>query len=107
MYKSIVHSFATPFHYYMLANDLTGIDGIARFMGSIGLGQRTGSRPWQRGRLRRIERRSSLSGMEAAACAPSSRSGMPETISIELARGYNAYTPSTGSRPPPPWPITA
>jgi penicillin-binding protein 2 len=39
MYKSIVHSCDT--YYYMLANDL-GIDNIARFMGSLGLGSRTG-----------------------------------------------------------------
>jgi penicillin-binding protein 2 len=39
MYKSIVHSCDT--YYYVLANDM-GIDNIAKFMGSIGFGQRTG-----------------------------------------------------------------
>ena len=39
MYKSIVQSCDT--YYYMLANDM-GIDSIARFMGSIGLGHKTG-----------------------------------------------------------------
>ena len=41
MYKSIVVSCDT--YYYVLANDM-GIDAIARFMGSIGLGQRIRAR---------------------------------------------------------------
>lgn len=91
MYKSIVHSCDT--YYYMLANDL-GIDGIARFMGSIGLGQRTGvdlgkddsgeskgvlpSPEWKRQRFKRPEQQKWYAG---------------ETISIGIGQGYNAYTP--------------
>ncbi len=91
MYKSIVHSCDT--YYYMLANDL-GIDGIARFMGSIGLGQRTGvdlgkddsgeskgvlpSPEWKKQRFKRPEQQKWYAG---------------ETISIGIGQGYNAYTP--------------
>ena len=39
MYRSIVHSCDT--YYYILANDM-GIDNIAKFMGQLGFGQRTG-----------------------------------------------------------------
>ena len=87
MYKSIVHSCDT--YYYMLANDM-GIDNIARFMGSIGLGQRTGidiegesegilpSQEWKKRRFKRPEQQKWYAG---------------ETISIGIGQGYNAYTP--------------
>ena len=91
MYKSIVHSCDT--YYYMLANDM-GIDAIARFMGSIGLGQRTGvdlgkdekgesegvlpSQEWKKRRFKRPEQQKWYAG---------------ETISIGIGQGYNAYTP--------------
>lgn len=87
MYKSIVHSCDT--YYYMLANDM-GIDNIARFMGSLGLGSRTGidiegesegvlpSPEWKKRRFRRPEQQKWYAG---------------ETISIGIGQGYNAYTP--------------
>lgn len=91
MYKSIVHSCDT--YYYMLANDM-GIDNIAKFMGSLGLGQRTGidigkddsgeskgvlpSQEWKRQRFKRPEQQKWYAG---------------ETISIGIGQGYNAYTP--------------
>ncbi|MBS1189966.1 MAG: cell elongation-specific peptidoglycan D,D-transpeptidase [Rhodocyclaceae bacterium] len=91
MYKSIVQSCDT--YYYMLANDM-GIDNIARFMGSIGLGQRTGidlnkdesgeskgvlpSPEWKKQRFKKPEQQKWYSG---------------ETISIGIGQGYNAYTP--------------
>ncbi|HJW25725.1 MAG TPA: penicillin-binding protein 2 [Rhodocyclaceae bacterium] len=91
MYKSIVQSCDT--YYYMLANDM-GIDNISRFMGSIGLGQRTGvdlgkdesgeskgvlpSPEWKKQRFKRPEQQKWYSG---------------ETISIGIGQGYNAYTP--------------
>ena len=87
MYKSIVHSCDT--YYYMLANDL-GIDNIARFMGSLGLGSRTGidiegesegvlpSPEWKRRRFKSREQQKWYAG---------------ETISIGIGQGYNAYTP--------------
>ena len=91
MYKSIVHSCDT--YYYLLANDM-GIDAIARFMGSIGLGQRTGvdigkddsgeskgilpSQEWKRQRFKKPEQQKWYAG---------------ETISIGIGQGYNAYTP--------------
>lgn len=87
MYKSIVHSCDT--YYYMLANDM-GIDNIARFMGSLGLGSRTGvdiegesegvlpSQEWKRRRFKRPEQQKWYAG---------------ETISIGIGQGYNAYTP--------------
>ena len=91
MYKSIVHSCDT--YYYMLANDM-GIDAIARFMGSIGLGQRTGvdlgkddsgeskgvlpSPEWKKQRFKKPEQQKWYAG---------------ETISIGIGQGYNAYTP--------------
>ena len=91
MYKSIVHSCDT--YYYMLANDM-GIDGIARFMGQLGLGQRTGvdlgkddsgeskgvlpSPEWKRQRFKKPEQQKWYAG---------------ETISIGIGQGYNAYTP--------------
>jgi penicillin-binding protein 2 len=87
MYKSIVHSCDT--YYYMLANDM-GIDNIARFMGSLGLGSRTGvdiegesegvlpSQEWKKRRFKRPEQRKWYAG---------------ETISIGIGQGYNAYTP--------------
>ena len=87
MYKSIVHSCDT--YYYMLANDM-GIDNIARFMGSLGLGSRTGvdidgesegvlpSPEWKKKRFRKPEQQKWYAG---------------ETISIGIGQGYNAYTP--------------
>ena len=91
MYKSIVHSCDT--YYYMLANDM-GIDNIARFMGQLGLGQRTGvdlgrddsgeskgvlpSQEWKRQRFKKPEQQKWYAG---------------ETISIGIGQGYNAYTP--------------
>ena len=91
MYKSIVHSCDT--YYYMLANDM-GIDNIAKFMGSLGFGQRTGvdlgkddsgesrgvlpSQEWKRKRFKRPEQQKWYAG---------------ETISIGIGQGYNAYTP--------------
>jgi len=87
MYKSIVQSCDT--YYYMLANDL-GIDNIARFMGPLGLGSKTGvdidgesegvlpSPEWKKRRFRRVEQQKWFGG---------------ETISIGIGQGYNAYTP--------------
>ncbi|MBL8445866.1 MAG: penicillin-binding protein 2 [Zoogloeaceae bacterium] len=87
MYKSIVQSCDT--YYYMLANDL-GIEGIARFMGQLGFGHRTGvdiegeaegilpSPEWKKRRFRRPEQQKWYAG---------------ETISIGIGQGYNAYTP--------------
>jgi penicillin-binding protein 2 len=91
MYKSIVHSCDT--YYYILANDM-GIDNIARFMGSLGLGQRTGvdigkddsgeskgvlpSPEWKKQRFKKPEQQKWYAG---------------ETISIGIGQGYNAYTP--------------
>ena len=87
MYKSIVQSCDT--YYYMLANDL-GIDNIARFMGQLGLGSKTGvdiqgesegvlpSPEWKKRRFKRLEQKKWFAG---------------ETISIGIGQGYNAYTP--------------
>ena len=91
MYKSIVHSCDT--YYYILANDM-GIDNIAKFMGSLGLGQRTGvdlgrddsgeskgvlpSQEWKKQRFKKPEQQRWYAG---------------ETISIGIGQGYNAYTP--------------
>jgi penicillin-binding protein 2 len=87
LYKSVVQSCDT--YYYMLANDL-GIEGIARFMGGLGFGSRTGvdidgeaegilpSPEWKRRRFKRPEQQKWYAG---------------ETISIGIGQGYNAYTP--------------
>jgi penicillin-binding protein 2 len=87
LYKSIVQSCDT--YYYMLANDM-GIDAIARFMGPIGFGARTGidiegesegvlpSPEWKRRRFKRAAQQKWFGG---------------ETISIGIGQGYNAYTP--------------
>jgi penicillin-binding protein 2 len=87
MYKSIVVSCDT--YYYHLANDLK-IDLIARFMGMMGFGSRTGidlggeaegvlpSPEWKRKRFRRPEQQKWFPG---------------ETISIGIGQGYNSYTP--------------
>jgi len=91
MYKSIVHSCDT--YYYILANDM-GIDNISKFMGSLGLGQRTGvdlgkddsgeskgvlpSQEWKKQRFKKPEQQKWYAG---------------ETISIGIGQGYNAYTP--------------
>ena len=83
MYKSIVMSCDT--YYYVLANDL-GIDAIARFMGMLGFGSRTGI---------------DITG-EAAGVLPSQEWKQRrfnqkwfagETISIGIGQGYNSYTP--------------
>jgi penicillin-binding protein 2 len=83
MYKSIVVSCDT--YYYVLANDL-GIDLIARFMGQLGFGSRTGIDiegeatgvlPSQEWKLRRFNQKW-FAG---------------ETISVGIGQGYNAYTP--------------
>ncbi|MDR1849150.1 MAG: penicillin-binding protein 2 [Zoogloeaceae bacterium] len=87
MMRSIVVSCNT--YYYTLAADL-GIDGISRFMGSVGLGSEVGidingeskgilpSQEWKRERFRRPEQQKWYAG---------------ETISIGIGQGYNAYTP--------------
>lgn len=91
MYKSIVQSCDT--YYYILANDM-GIDNISRFMGQLGLGQRTGidlgrdgaseskgilpSQEWKKQRFKKPEQQKWYAG---------------ETISIGIGQGYNAYTP--------------
>jgi len=87
MHKSIVQSCNT--YYYMLANDM-GIDNIAAFMGSIGLGKRTGvdiegesegvlpSTAWKKKRFKKPEQQKWYAG---------------ETISVGIGQGYNAYTP--------------
>ena len=87
MYRSIVQSCDT--YYYSLANDM-GIDNIARFMGTLGLGSRTGvdlegesegvlpSPEWKKKRFKRPEQQKWFGG---------------ETISIGIGQGYNAYTP--------------
>lgn len=87
MYKSIVQSCDT--YYYILANDM-GIEAIARFMGQLGFGRRTGvdiegeaegilpSPEWKKRRFRRPEQQKWYAG---------------ETISIGIGQGYNAYTP--------------
>ncbi|MBA3033848.1 MAG: penicillin-binding protein 2 [Gammaproteobacteria bacterium] len=87
MYKSIVQSCNT--YYYHLANDM-GIDNIAAFMGSIGLGSRTGvdiegesegvlpSQAWKKKRFKKVEQQKWFAG---------------ETISVGIGQGYNAYTP--------------
>jgi penicillin-binding protein 2 len=87
MHKSIVVSCNT--YYYILANDM-GIDQIASFMGSIGLGSRTGidlpgesegvlpSPAWKKKRFKKPEQQKWYAG---------------ETISIGIGQGYNAYTP--------------
>ena len=87
MHKSIVESCDT--YYYMLANDL-GIDAISKFMGKLGLGQRTGvdihgesegvlpSQEWKKKRFKKPEQQKWYAG---------------ETISIGIGQGYNAYTP--------------
>ncbi len=87
LHKSIVVSCNT--YYYQLANDL-GIDNIARFMGQLGFGSRTGvdlpgeaagvlpSPEWKRQRFRRPEQQQWYAG---------------ETISVGIGQGYNAYTP--------------
>ena len=86
MYTSIVQSCDT--YYYTLANDW-GIDGIAKFMGQMGLGSRTGidiegeskgilpSPEWKERRFKRPEQQKWYAG---------------ETISIGIGQGYNSYT---------------
>lgn len=87
MYRSIVVSCDT--YYYQLATDM-GIDAIARFMGELGFGSRTGvdvdgektgvlpSPEWKRKRFRKPEMQKWYAG---------------ETVSIGIGQGYNAYTP--------------
>lgn len=86
MFKSIVVSCNT--YYYQLANDM-GIDNIARFMGSLGLGSRTEidipgettgilpSPEWKQRRFKKREQQKWYAG---------------ETISVGIGQGYNAYT---------------
>ena len=86
MWKSIVVSCNT--YYYQLANDM-GIDNIARFMGSLGLGSRTEidipgeatgvlpSPEWKQRRFKKREHQKWYAG---------------ETISVGIGQGYNAYT---------------
>jgi penicillin-binding protein 2 len=87
MMKSIVVSCNT--YYYDLANDL-GIDAIARFMGQLGLGNRTGvdipgesegvlpSPEWKAKHFKKREQQKWFAG---------------ETISVGIGQGYNNYTP--------------
>lgn len=86
MAKSIIVSCDT--YYYLLANDM-GIDGIANFMGPLGLGSRTGidiqgesegvlpSPAWKKKRFKKPEQQKWYAG---------------ETISIGIGQGYNSYT---------------
>lgn len=90
MYKSIVVSSDT--YYYQLANDM-GIDRIAHFMSTLGLGQRSGidlgkdgvsesegvlpSPAWKKKRFKKPEQQKWYAG---------------ETISIGIGQGYNNYT---------------
>jgi penicillin-binding protein 2 len=83
MHKSIVVSCDT--YYYVLANDL-GIDAIAKFMGQLGFGSRTGIDipgestgilPSPQWKMRRFKQKWYAG----------------ETISIGIGQGYNSYTP--------------
>jgi len=86
MYKSIVVSCNT--YYYVLANDM-GIDNIARVMGDLGLGKKTGidipgeangilpSQEWKQQRFKKKEQQKWYAG---------------ETISVGIGQGYNAYS---------------
>jgi penicillin-binding protein 2 len=87
LYKSITESCDT--YYYHLANDM-GIDAIARFLGPMGFGSRTGidlageasgvlpSPEWKMRRFKRPDQQRWYPG---------------ETISIGIGQGYNSYTP--------------
>jgi len=87
MHKSIVESCDT--YYYRLAHEM-GIDAIAKFMGGIGFGQRTGvdlhnevrgvlpSRQWKHKRYAASARQKKWIG--------------GETISVGIGQGYNSYT---------------
>jgi penicillin-binding protein 2 len=87
MYKSIVESCDT--YYYHLANDM-GIDAIARFLGPLGFGSRTGidlageslgvlpSPEWKQKRFKQPAQQKWFAG---------------ETISIGIGQGYHSYTP--------------
>jgi penicillin-binding protein 2 len=87
LYKSITESCDT--YYYHLANDM-GIDAIARFLGPMGFGSRTGidlageasgvlpSPEWKMRRFKRPDQQRWYAG---------------ETISIGIGQGYNSYTP--------------
>lgn len=86
MHKSIVVSCNT--YYYVLANDM-GIENIARFMGELGLGRRTGidipgeangilpSPEWKQQRFKKREQQRWYPG---------------ETISVGIGQGYNTYS---------------
>jgi penicillin-binding protein 2 len=87
MYKSIVESCDT--YYYHLANDM-GIDAIARFLGPLGFGSRTGidlageslgvlpSPEWKQKRFKQPAQQKWFAG---------------ETISLGIGQGYHSYTP--------------
>lgn len=87
LYRSIVVSCDT--YYYQLATDM-GIDSIARFMGDLGFGSKTGvdidgekmgvlpSPEWKKKRFRKPEMQKWYAG---------------ETVSIGIGQGYNSYTP--------------
>jgi penicillin-binding protein 2 len=86
MRKSIVASCNT--YYYRLSNDM-GIDNIARFMGDIGLGNRTeidipgesaGVLPSPEWKARYFKNREQQKWFPG------------ETISVGIGQGYNAYT---------------
>ncbi len=83
MYKSIVESCDT--YYYVLANEM-GIDAIARFMGTLGFGSRTG-----------IDIIGEATGVVPSPEWKMRRFGQKwyagETISVGIGQGYNAYTP--------------
>jgi len=83
MHKSIVESCDT--YYYLLANEM-GIDNIAKFMRSLGFGQRTG-----------VDLEYESKGVLPSPEWKHKRFGKSwiagETISIGIGQGYNAYTP--------------
>jgi penicillin-binding protein 2 len=104
MYKSIVHSCDT--YYYVLANDM-GIDNIAKFMGSIGFGQRTGI---DLGKDDAGESKACCprrNGRSSASRSRSSRNGTPARPSPSASARATTPTPrSSWRKPPPRWPTT-
>lgn len=83
MYKSIVESCDT--YYYSLANTM-GIDNIARFMGALDFGSKTGVDI-------KGERPGILPSQEWKQKRFKQKWFAGETISIGIGQGYNAYTP--------------